>query len=276
MNKRKLSLSILINDLIILSFLKILRKLFWNFTFKMRNGLVKGFKRRFGLGFKPKFNLTEEETFLTNHNFKGMTVYDIGGYIGIHSIFFADAVRENGKVITFEPNPTNFREIAFNLKINNFKNVQVFPLGIGKERGILELNIDPIRYSRSSFNQNNQNLSFKKTESRKAKVKIDSIDNLIKEKAIPPPNFVKIDVEGFESEVIQGMIHTIEIYKPDLFIEIHGRVTEEMIKPLFKNKYKLYQIELKKKLNYNSLKETKNGHLFCFQSNKMSELNLKI
>ena len=124
------------NDLIILSILKILRKLFWNFTFKMRNGLAKGFKRRFGLGFKPKFNLTEEETFLINQDFRGMTIYDIGGYIGIHSIFFANAVREYGKVITFEPNPTNFREIAFNLKINNFKNVRVFPLGIGKERDI--------------------------------------------------------------------------------------------------------------------------------------------
>jgi len=127
----------------------------------MRSGLAKGFKRRFGLGFKPKFNLTEEETFLINRDFKGMTVYDIGGYVGIHSIFFADAVRENGKVITFEPNPTNFREIAFNLKINNFKNVRVFPLGKNKERGILKLNIDPIRYSRGSFIKKNQNLSFK-------------------------------------------------------------------------------------------------------------------
>ncbi len=242
----------------------------------MRNSLTKEFKRRFGLGFKLKFNLTEEETFLINHDFKGMTVYDIGGYIGIHSIFFADAVRENGKVITFEPNPTNFREIAFNLKINNLKNVRVFPLGIGKERVTLELNIDPIRHSRGNFIQINQKTSFKKTESKKVRVKIDSIDNLIKEKTITPPNFVKIDVEGFEGEVIQGMIHTIETYKPDLFIEIHGRVTEEMIKPLFKNKYKLYQIELKKKLNYKSLKDIKKGHIFCFQSNKRSDLNLKI
>ncbi len=261
------------NDLIILSFLKILRKLFWNFTFKMRNGLAKGFKRRFGLGFKPKFNLTEEETFLMNFDFKGMTVYDIGGYVGIHSIFFADAVSKNGKVITFEPNPTNFREIAFNLKVNNFKNVRVFHLGIGKERGILELNIDPIRYSRGSFIQKNQNLSFKKTESNK--VKIDSIDNLVKEKTIPPPNFVKIDVEGFESEVIQGMIFTIENYNPELFIEIHGRVKEELFKPLINNKFKFYHIELKKILNFSNLRKVEKGHLYCFYSDKKYKLNLK-
>lgn len=256
------------NDLIILSILKILRKLFWNFTFKMRNGLAKGFKRRFGLGFKPKFNLTKEEIFLINHDFKGMTIYDIGGYTGIHSIFFANAVRENGKVITFEPNPTNFREIAFNLKINNFKNVRVFPLGIGKEKEILELNIDPIRYSRSSFDQKNQNISFTNRRSRKVKVKIDSIDNLIKEKTIPPPNFVKIDVEGFESEVIQGMIFTIENYNPELFIEIHGRVKDELVKPLIDNNFKFYHIELKKLLNFSSLKKVEKGHLYCFYSDK--------
>ena len=260
-------------DLIILVILKIFWKLFWNFTFKMRNGLAKGFKRRFGLGFKPKFNLTEEETFLINQDFRGMTIYDIGGYVGIHSIFFANAVRGNGKVITFEPNPTNFREIVFNLKINNFKNVQVIPLGIGKERGILELNIDPIRYSRGSFIQKNQNLSFKKTESLKVKVKIDSIDNLIKEKTIPPPNFVKIDVEGFESEVIQGMIFTIENYNPELFIEIHGRVKEELVKPLIDNNFKFYHIELKKVLNFSCLRKVEKGHLYCFYSDKNCKIN---
>jgi len=260
-------------DLVILINLKILRKLFWNFTFKIRNGLAKGFKRRFGLGFKPKFNLTEEEVFLTNHNFKGKTIYDIGGYIGIYSIFFADAVKENGKVITFEPNPTNFREIAFNLKINKFKNVRVFHLGIGKERGISELHIDPIRYSRGSFIQKNENLSFKKTESKKVKVKIDSIDNLIKEKTIPPPYFVKIDVEGFESEVIQGMISTIENYKPELFIEIHGRVKEELIRILINNNYKVYYIEFKKVLSFNNLRKIETGHIYCFDSKKNHKLD---
>ncbi len=261
------------NEIIILSILKILRKLFWNFTFKMRNGLAKGFKRRFGLGFKPKFNLTEEETFLINQDFKGMTIYDIGGYTGIHSIFFANAVKENGKVITFEPNPTNFREIAYNLKINNFKNVRVLHLGIGKERGELELNIDPIRYLRSSFNQKNQNISFKKRESRKVKVQIDSIDNLIKEKTIPPPNFVKIDVEGFESEVIQGMIFTIENYNPELIIEIHGRVKEELVKILIDNNFKFYHIELQEVLNFDSLRKVEKGHLYCFYSDKNCKLN---
>ena len=256
------------NNLIIIIFLKILRKLFWNFTFKIRNGLAKGFKRRFGLGFKPKFNLTEEETFLINQDFRGMTIYDIGGYIGIHSIFFANAVGESGKVVTFEPNPTNFREIALNLKINNFKNVRAFHLGIGKGKGILDLNIDPIRYSRSSFDQNNQKISFKKAESRKVKVKIDSIDNLIKEKIIPPPNFVKIDVEGFESEVIQGMIFTIENYNPELFIEIHGRVKNELVKPLIDNNFKFYHVELKKVLNVSNLMKVEKGHLYCFHSDK--------
>ena len=236
----------------------------------MRSGLAKGFKRRFGLGFKPKFNLTKEETFLMNQDFKGMTIYDIGGYTGIHSIFFANAVREDGKVITFEPNPTNFREIAFNLKINNIKNVRVFPLGIGRDKEILELTIDPIRYSRSSFNQKNQNISINKRVRRKVKVKIDSIDNLIKEKTIPPPNFVKIDVEGFESEVIQGMTFTIENYDPELFIEIHGRVKEEMVKFLIDNNFKFYHIELQKVLNFNSLMKIESGHLYCFYSDKNS------
>ncbi|UCF62445.1 MAG: hypothetical protein JSV37_07030, partial [Anaerolineaceae bacterium] len=79
--------------------------LFRDCTFRIRKGLAKGLYRRFGFGFKLKFKLTDEEKFLLGLDFTGKTVYDIGGYIGIHTLFFARAVGESGTVITFEPNP---------------------------------------------------------------------------------------------------------------------------------------------------------------------------
>lgn len=254
-------------DILILFILKISRNLFWHKTFKMRTGIAKGFKRRFGLGFKPKFNLTKEEIFLMSLNLKKQTIFDIGGYIGLHSIFFAHATGKEGKVITFEPNPVNYREILFNIKLNNLKNITVFPIGIGKEESELELIVDPIYFSRSTFD-NIEKKSNKKQILKHFNVKINSIDNLMKKKNLPKPDFIKIDVEGFENNVIQGMVNLINDYKPDLFIEIHKNIENEMIKPLIRNDYLFYHIELRKKILTERINEISDGHLFCYKYNK--------
>jgi len=69
---------------------------FKNITYTVRNGLAKGLKRRGGLGFVPQVSpLMQEEKFLINLNLANQTVYDIGGYIGVTTLFFSKAV---GKV----------------------------------------------------------------------------------------------------------------------------------------------------------------------------------
>ncbi len=64
------------------------------------------------------------------------------------------------------------------------------------------------------------------------------------------------------------MVNLINDYKPDLFIEIHKNITTEMIRPLIKNDYLFYHVELGKKIITEKINEISGGHLFCYKYNK--------
>ncbi|GAH05454.1 unnamed protein product, partial [marine sediment metagenome] len=59
----------------------------------MRGGIAKGLKRKGGFGFIPRSN-TIEEKFLLKLSLKGKIILDIGGFIGIYTLFFAKAVTQ--------------------------------------------------------------------------------------------------------------------------------------------------------------------------------------
>ncbi|HET7114938.1 MAG TPA: FkbM family methyltransferase, partial [Hanamia sp.] len=63
--------------------------------------------------------------------------------------------------------------------------------------------------------EDEQNNSFEKEA-----VKIDTLDSSMKIFSIPKPDFIKIDVEGFEYKVLQGAYETLSNYRPALFIEL--------------------------------------------------------
>ena len=70
-------------------------------VYVVRHGLAKGLKRRGGLGFVPQMGrLSLEETFLEGLDLAGQTVYDIGGYEGVFTLFFARRVGPSGRVVT--------------------------------------------------------------------------------------------------------------------------------------------------------------------------------
>ena len=103
-----------------------------NRIYTVRHGLAKGLKRRGGLGFVPQVGaLTSEEVFLENLSWTGTTVYDVGGFEGIMSLFFARCVGPTGRLITFEPNPANYAAIVANVALNGFAHVDVRPIAVG-------------------------------------------------------------------------------------------------------------------------------------------------
>jgi hypothetical protein len=86
--------------------ISVFRSLVKNRVYTSRSGLAKGLKLKSGLGFFPR-PLTPEDTFLMNLDINGQTIYDIGGCVGIFTMFFARSVGKRGKVITFDPNHWN-------------------------------------------------------------------------------------------------------------------------------------------------------------------------
>lgn len=243
-----------------------------NFVYTLRSGIAKGLKRKGGLGFIPRSN-TAEEDFLLSLSLKGKTILDIGGFIGIYTLFFAKAVTDKGKVFTFEPNPLNYKEIITNLKINNIKNVEVLNIGVGAKKGVEKLVYNPRESAMGTFEEKiKKNMKGNSKLAKEISISVDTIDNLISKGKIERPDFVKIDVEGVEMDVLEGMIETVRNNKPKLFIEIHGADLEQkisnaknIINYLIQNKYSIYHVELGEKVYSSNFSIAKSGHIYCFR-----------
>ena len=248
--------------------LSVLETFFQNYVFTIRRGLAKGFKRRYGFGFRPKFVLTKDEKFLIDIDLINKVVYDIGSYIGIYALFFSRAVGEHGKVFTFEPNPKNYDELVFNLQLNRISNVETKNIGLGQKEEKTDLVINPVFPARGKISRELNTGKSSSSRRKIIKIQVNSFDDILQKESLPNPDFIKIDVEGFELEVLRGMKNTLAGYYPELYIEIHGVLSKEMIQFLYSHGYTIDHIEsgtYKIKLNGS---EIKGGHIYCrFETN---------
>lgn len=234
-----------------------------------RSGLAKGLKRKGGLGFIPR-QLSLEEKFLLSLDINGQTVYDIGGAAGIFTIFFARSVGKNGKVITFEPNPWNCNMIFEHLRLNNFDNVEVKQIALGKKR---EKGILAVRKSETGTGSLQEDIKASILQEKGAEtiqIEIDILDNQVITNNLPKPDFVKIDVEGLEMDVLGGMQRIINDCKPKLFIEIHGIGVQRKIENaqrvvgfLVAHEYSIIHIESGEVITSSNAQIAKEGHIFC-------------
>jgi FkbM family methyltransferase len=171
-------------------------------------------------------------------------------------------VGDSGKVVTFEPNPANFEELFYNVRLNRLTNVTLVPMALGRESRKMTLMIDPVYPSRGTLAKNLQEEFLKRGNARSVEVEVDSLDNQMRLHSLPSPNFVKIDVEGFEKDVLHGMAETIQAHKPDLFIETHGVMHKEIVEHLLSAGYSIYHVESDTNIvSFDSPMVL--GHLFC-------------
>jgi FkbM family methyltransferase len=191
-------------------------------VYTSKGGITKGLRRKGGLGFFPGavHQETAEVRFLQALNFAGKVVFDLGGYQGLLTIFFAKAARQ---VITFEANPANVVRIYENAGLNSFTNVFVRNVAVGNHDGILKLRFDPSMSGAASgdpeiFDQ----IGSSAHDVREFSVVLTTIDADIRRFHLPEPDFVKIDIEGMELDALEGMVALLASRKPDLYLELHG------------------------------------------------------
>jgi FkbM family methyltransferase len=246
-----------------------LRSLVKNRIYKSRSGLSKGLKRKGGFRFIPR-PLSLEEKFLLHLDLNGQTIYDIGAYEGILTIFFARSVGKNGKVITFEPNPLNCNIIFDHLKLNNFGNVEVKQIALGKKRENATLAFRKLETGIGSLQEDIKASILQKKDAQTIQVELDTLDNQIIINSLQKPDFVKIDVEGLEMDVLDGMCWTIKSYKPKLFIEIHGvnlqskiENVQKIVEFLIAHEYSIYHVESEKRITPPNAQVAIMGHLYC-------------
>jgi len=230
-------------------------------VYTVRSGVAKGLKRRGGFGFIPR-QMSQEEMFLARLDLCGKTVFDVGGYQGIYTIFFARAVGPRGRVVTFEPNPVNHASILDNVQLNRFGNVVVKQMALADRRGRADF-VFPIREpARGTLRADYQASLATRFESRKIAVTLDTLDNQLAE--FPAPDLIKIDVEGAELEVLRGMPMLLQEYRPALFIEVHTGVdVRQLVRLLADAEYELCDIENDIRITPDNVTRFQNGHLYC-------------
>ncbi len=140
----------------------------------------------------------------------GSTFLDIGANIGLMSSIASKYVGEHGKVLAVEANPKTVELLQHNLALNDCKNVEIFSLALGKEPGKATL------YENWNVNRGGASL-LAQEESEGIEVPVETIDDLFKNDRI---DVLKIDVEGFELEVLKGGIDVLKKQQPVLIIEV--------------------------------------------------------
>jgi FkbM family methyltransferase len=159
------------------------------------------------------FGITDEDKDVLYNLVKdGMVVLDIGSNIGDTLLNLAKR-NPNGKSIGFEPVPFLYQRAKTNLELNDFPNIELHNLAISDKNGCLYFDIPKNRNSGSISMVN-------KPTATSTEVKAISLDTFVKVNNIKKVDLVKIDVEGFEMNVLMGALQTIKYHKPILFVEV--------------------------------------------------------
>jgi FkbM family methyltransferase len=140
------------------------------------------------------------------------TVLDIGANTGYYSLIAAKRAKQ---VYAFEPSPAVRQQLEKNIGINNIQNITVEPYAVSDTTGSATLYISANDNSGMTGMQPAENFSGI-TET----VSTISIDEWIRSNVSPTINAIKIDVEGAELKVLEGMKQLLERDHPPVFIEV--------------------------------------------------------
>lgn len=149
----------------------------------------------------------------------GLTAFDVGANIGYVSLALAKAVGEAGRIVAFEPLPSNLVRLRANLALNKEGNwVQVVGAAVGARTAQ-----EPFMVHESGGMGKLQASKGRQTEYEgRLMVEVIALDDWIGESKERSPELIKIDVEGGETAVLEGLSSTLKNDRPTILIELHG------------------------------------------------------
>lgn len=153
----------------------------------------------------------EPETIEWIKSFKESSVFfDIGANIGIYTIY--GAVSKNISTCSFEPHAANYKNLIENINANNLKKSYAYPLAVGEKFNLSSM------FVKNMIEGVADNVVDNVGDIYHGVVTVN-LDQLIADKMLPQPDYIKIDVDGYEDKVFQGCINAIKNCK-SLLIEI--------------------------------------------------------
>lgn len=146
--------------------------------------------------------------------------YDIGANSGYYGLLAAHLGKGKSKTYSFEPLQEYVLLIEESARLNRLENrVQVFETALGANESKAKIEIAGSGSSLvPGFLGENSGLPMRE-------IAVNRLDSVVGKENLPLPHFIKIDVEGFELEVLQGALKTITESLPVLFVEVASSLT---------------------------------------------------
>jgi FkbM family methyltransferase len=178
---------------------------------------------------------------------EGDTVFDVGAHVGRYTLIASRRVGSTGSVIAIEPDPANIKMLNMNIGLNNLTNIQILSCAVCAEQKRIKLYLPGNDSKMSIYNTIMQD----RAHSSERTIEVDGYtldfiaDKYLKYKFEDnkKENWIKIDVEGAEYEVLKGATNLLSRNQPtSILVEIHN----------LREGFNLYQpvIELLKEYNF--------------------------
>jgi FkbM family methyltransferase len=151
----------------------------------------------------------------------GAVVYDVGANIGFFSLLAARLTGPDGRVEAFEPVPASAAAARANATLNDLAGITVHEAAVGDRDGVEVLLVTGERsWSHLAA------LGWHPRTERQISVRLLALDEEISRGALPPPDVVKIDVEGSETAVLHGLAKTLGSRDVTVICELHETASE--------------------------------------------------
>lgn len=211
----------------------------------------------------------------------GSRFIDIGANIGLMSLHAAKILGGKGKVLAFEPLSSTYDILLQNIKLNNFGNIKTENIAIGSQNGTVDI------FENRAVNRGSSSLIKPNNTESSNKTPVKLLDKYLEEHRMNRIiDCIKIDVEGWELEVLKGAGATLSAHDaPICIIEcstlrpMYGGETQDIYTFLRKiNSYRIFHlargkerpsklVEIKEKENL-----PEHDNIFCFLPGHIKKL----
>jgi FkbM family methyltransferase len=173
----------------------------------------------------------------------GMTVYDVGANIGYISLMAAALNGPQGKVFSFEALPANIERLKKNIALNELqKRIAVQHAAVVDKGGEVTFYI----HQSGAMGKAAGSAGREEYYQQSIKVAGVALDDFVFAQKQPPPDLIKLDIEGGEGLALKGMPRILEEIKPIFLIELHGEEAARQVWDILLGKgYSLHRMRHK-------------------------------
>jgi FkbM family methyltransferase len=176
----------------------------------------------------------------------GDIVFDVGSHIGVVACYLRTRATESGKIYAFEPFSKSYQRLCENIALNSYKNVYTNNVAISDEIGVAKFYYEPRDNQLNSLGKVSNGTN---QLSESVDVNTETIDSYCEQNKINLINFLKIDTEGYEINVLKGAANMLTNKKIEIVqfeisnqpLESLGKTPDEIITYLNSKGYEVFE-----------------------------------